>query len=142
LGRHLGEIVQPGDVILLVGNLGAGKTCFTQGIAWGLGVEEYAFSPSFVLVREYKGRLTMFHIDFYRLEQEEEVASLGLDDYLFGQGVCVVEWADRVPNALTPEHLLVKIGYLSETERTLDFKATGERYREVLQHLKSRVQPS
>src|SRR4030043_1317588 len=75
LGKLLGELAQSGDVFLLTGNLGSGKTCLTQGIAWGLGVKEYAFSPSFVIMREYHGRFTIYHIDFYRLDRLEEIAN-------------------------------------------------------------------
>ena len=90
LGRELGRLAQSGDVILLVGNLGAGKTCLTQGIAWGLNVDGYARSPSFVVVNEYQGRLLIYHIDLYRLDNTAEIADIGLDDYLYGQGLCVV----------------------------------------------------
>src|SRR3972149_1751996 len=91
IGMRLGGLAVSGDVILLTGELGTGKTCLTQGIAWGLGIEDYASSPSFVLVREYRGRLPLYHVDFYRLERLEEIAGLGLDDYLYGNGVCVIE---------------------------------------------------
>ncbi|HAZ31476.1 MAG TPA: tRNA (adenosine(37)-N6)-threonylcarbamoyltransferase complex ATPase subunit type 1 TsaE, partial [Dehalococcoidia bacterium] len=82
IGADIGERARIGDLILLVGNLGAGKTCLTQGIAWGLGVPDYTSSPSFVLVREYQGRLNLYHIDFYRLDDIREVAELGMSDYL------------------------------------------------------------
>src|SRR5690349_17851059 len=93
IGWRLGELAQAGDVFLLTGDLGAGKTCLTQGIAYGLGSKEYAASPSFVIMRELKGRLTLYHMDLYRLDRIEEIVDLGLDDYLYGKGVCVVEWA-------------------------------------------------
>ena len=138
-GRRIGELAQPGDVYLLVGNLGAGKTCLTQGIAWGLGIKEYTLSPSFVLVRELKGRLPLYHIDLFRLDNIEEVADLGLDEYLCGQGVSVVEWAEKGLSVLPPEHMLIEIDYLSENERALHFKPSGERYEERLAQLKSRL---
>ncbi|MEW6034801.1 MAG: tRNA (adenosine(37)-N6)-threonylcarbamoyltransferase complex ATPase subunit type 1 TsaE [Chloroflexota bacterium] len=140
LGVALGKAAQPGDVFLLTGELGTGKTCLTQGIAWGLEVKEYAFSPSFVLVREYRGRLTLYHMDFYRLERVEEIADLGLDDYFYGKGVCVVEWADRALSTLPPEHLLVDIRHLSETERTLTLTPKGQRAREILRSLRSEME--
>ena len=136
IGQKLGKLARPGDVILLVGNLGAGKTCLTQGIAWGLDVSGYARSPSFVLMNEYKGRLPMYHIDLYRLENTAEIADLGLDDYLYGQGLCVVEWADRAPDLLTPQHLMIKISLLGENERRLELTAHGERYKEILADFK------
>lgn len=135
-GTHLGKIAQPGDVILLVGKLGAGKTCLTQGIAWGLGIDEYAVSPSFVLVRELHGRLPLYHVDFYRLENLEEIADLGLDEYFYGQGISVVEWAEKALDLLPPENLLIEMEYVSDNERRLKIKASGKRYHEMMAQLK------
>jgi len=135
-GARLGELAQPGDILLLVGELGAGKTCLTQGIARGLGIREYATSPSFVVVRELYGRLPLYHMDFYRLENLEEIADLGPDDYFYGQGVSVVEWADKGLSLLPPEHLLVEMSYVSDTGRRLKLKARGKRYRELVAELK------
>jgi tRNA threonylcarbamoyladenosine biosynthesis protein TsaE len=136
LGKRLGEITQPGDVILLVGKLGAGKTCLTQGIAWGLGIDDYAASPSFVLVRELYGRLPLYHMDFYRLENLEEIAELGLDEYLYGNGVSVVEWAEKAMSLLPPENLLIEMEYVAESERRLKIKPAGKRHREMAAQLK------
>ena len=141
LGVHIGKLAQPGDIILLVGSLGTGKTCLTQGIAWGLGVEEYALSPSFVIVRELHGRLPLYHIDLYRLDHVEEIAELGLDEYLYGNSVCVVEWAEKGLSELPPEHLLIRMVYLSDTDRSLEFKPCGKRYSDKLtklEHLSER----
>jgi tRNA threonylcarbamoyladenosine biosynthesis protein TsaE len=135
-GTRLGELANPGDVILLVGKLGAGKTCLTQGIAWGLGIKEYAASPSFVLVRELKGRLPLYHLDFYRLENLAEIAELGLDEYFYGQGVSVVEWAEKALSLLPPENLLIEMEYIAETGRRLKLKPSGKRYREMVARLK------
>lgn len=135
LGARLGRLARPGDVLLLVGELGAGKTCLTQGIARGLGVRENASSPSFVIMKEYHGRLALYHIDLYRLERLQEVADLGLDDYLCGSGVCVVEWADRAPEQLPAEHLLVRMQYVSERERSIHIEARGPRYVGLLSQL-------
>jgi len=135
-GARLGELAQPGDTILLVGGLGAGKTCLTQGIAWGLNIKEYAASPSFVVVRELYGRLPLYHIDFYRLDNLEEIAELGLDDYLYGNGVCVVEWAEKGLSLLPLEHLLIEMSYVSDAERSLKLKPSGKRYRNLVAQLK------
>ena len=135
-GIHIGELCLPGDVFLLVGSLGTGKTCLTQGIAWGLGIKEYAASPSFVVVRELYGRLPLYHIDLYRLDRIEEIADLGLDDYLYGNGVCVVEWAEKGLSVLPREYLLIQISYVSDNERKLQLKPNGKRYLEILTHLK------
>ena len=117
LGRRIGELALPGDVFLLVGDLGTGKTCLTQGIAWGLGIKEYALSPTFVIMRELYGRLPLYHIDLYRLDRIEESLDLGLDDYLYGRGICVVEWAGKALSILPTEHLLIEISYLADTDR-------------------------
>jgi tRNA threonylcarbamoyladenosine biosynthesis protein TsaE len=139
LGIRLGQMSQAGDVFLLTGNLGSGKTCLTQGIAWGLGVKEYALSPSFVLIREYAGRLPLYHIDFYRLDSIEEIADLGLDEYLYGRGVCVVEWADKGMVLMPKEHLLISLSYLSETERYISFEPKGHRYLKLLKSLATEI---
>jgi tRNA threonylcarbamoyladenosine biosynthesis protein TsaE len=136
VGVCLGQLAQPGDIYLLSGNLGAGKTCLTQGIAWGLGSQEYALSPTFVLMRELKGRLPLYHIDLYRLDHIEEIADLGLDDYLYGQGLCVIEWAEKGFSVLPARHLLVKIDYLSDTERCFEFVPHARRYEKLLNELK------
>jgi len=135
LGNRLGKLAQVGDVFLLVGGLGTGKTCLTQGIAWGLGIEGYATSPSFVVINQYQGRLPLYHIDLYRLDQLEEVIELGLDDYLYSRGVCVVEWAEKALDVLPEEHLLVEMSFLSDTSRNLVLKPVGERYVELLSRL-------
>ncbi len=136
LGFRIGELALPGDIFLLVGNLGAGKTCLTQGIAWGLNIKEYAISPSFVIVRELQGRLPLYHIDLYRLDHIEEIAELGLDDYLYGNGVCVVEWAEKGLDILPTKHLLIQISYLSDNERSFQLKPNGKRYLEITTQLK------
>jgi|YNPNPStandDraft_1061719.scaffolds.fasta_scaffold103810_2 tRNA threonylcarbamoyladenosine biosynthesis protein TsaE len=128
LGKLIGGLAQQGDVFLLIGDLGAGKTCLTQGIAWGLGISEYAMSPSFVIVREYQGRLPLYHADLYRLENIDEIANLGLDEYLYGMGVTVVEWADRAIKLLPRDNLTVVMEYVSETERAIGIAANGRRY--------------
>ena len=135
LGVRIGELALPGDTFLLIGSLGAGKTCLTQGIAWGLEIKEYATSPSFVVVRELYGRLPLYHIDLYRLEHIAEITELGLDDYLYGNSVCVVEWAEKGLSLLPIEHLLIQISYLSDNERSFQFKPNGKRYREILAQL-------
>jgi len=101
-GEMAGELGR-GDVVALVGELGAGKTCFIQGLCAGLGVEERVTSPSFVLLHEYSGRLPIYHFDAYRLDDADQFWDLGAPDYLDGDGICLVEWADRVRSML-PDH--------------------------------------
>ena len=136
LGVRIGELALLGDVFFLVGELGTGKTCLTQGIAWGLGIKEYALSPSFVIMRELYGRLPLYHIDLYRLDRIEESMELGLDDYLYGRGVCVVEWAEKALSILPQKHLLIKIGYLSDTGRSFKMEPSGQRYQEIVTQLR------
>lgn len=135
LGMRIGELALPGDVFLLVGELGAGKTCLTQGIAWGLGIKEYALSPSFVIMRELYGRLPLYHVDLYRLDRIEESMELGLDDYLYGRGVCVVEWAEKALSILPKKYLLIKISHLSDTGRSFQMEPSGQRYFEIVAQL-------
>ena len=141
IGRLLGTHAIAGDVFLLVGGLGAGKTCLTQGILWGLGVNEYARSPTFVLVSQYRGRLMLYHIDLYRVDAIGEIADLGLDEYLFGEGVCVVEWAEKAPSVFPEHNLTVQIEYpeetWEETTRRLTLTAAGSGYVEMMRAVRS-----
>ncbi len=135
-GKRCGEIAKPGDIFLLTGELGAGKTCFTQGIAFGLGIKEYALSPTFVIMRQLKGRLPLYHIDLYRLDRLEETADLGLDDYLYGDGVSVVEWAEKALSLMPPDHLLIQIEYIDGSGRLFKMTPEGKRYQEMVLDLK------
>ena len=135
LGQKLGEMAKEDDVLLLAGELGAGKTCLVQGLARGLGIREYTLSPSFVILRTYQGRLTLYHLDFYRLE-EKEVLDLGLEDYLSAGGITVVEWAERGRQLWPQEYLLISLGFVSESQRRLRFEPHGRKYEERIEALK------
>jgi tRNA threonylcarbamoyladenosine biosynthesis protein TsaE len=135
LGEVIGRLACTGDIILLTGPLGAGKTCLTQGIARGLGIRESTPSPTFMLAREYHGRLPLYHVDLYRLEFEE-ISDLGLDEYLFGEGIAVVEWAEKDPEIMAGEHLLVELAYAGESERRLRFYPHGGRYSRLIDELR------
>jgi tRNA threonylcarbamoyladenosine biosynthesis protein TsaE len=139
LGRYLGELACEGDVFLLSGNLGSGKTSLTQGIAWGLDVKEYAFSPSFLLIREYHGRLPLYHIDLYRLEHIKEIENLYLEEYLNSKGLCVIEWAEKGMDLLPQENLHITLDYLSLTDRTLNLKPSGKRYLRLIKSLEPKL---
>lgn len=141
LGSHLGELAQQGDIFLLIGELGTGKTCLVQGIGKGLGIKEYPFSPSFVIIREYQGNLPLYHIDFYRLNHVAEINDLGLEEYLYGHGVCVVEWAEKGSSALPEKNLVISLNYVadSETERSIYLEPKGERYLKLMEKLRSRL---
>ncbi len=138
LGSYLGELAQENDIFLLTGDLGTGKTCLVQGIARGLDIKEYAFSPSFVLVREYHGRLPLYHIDLYRLDHIAEIADLGLADYLCNNGVCVVEWAEKGLEVWPQNNLLIELNYVAdcETQRIIRFKPESQRHSELTKELK------
>ena len=138
LGRALGELARAGDVILLEGELGAGKTAFTQGIGLGLGVTATINSPTFTILKEYEGRLPLYHFDLYRLDEPDELYELGFEDYFTGDGVCVVEWAERGEFKDDEEPvwdgawLRVALNITGEDERTLTCSADGAREQELL----------
>ena len=138
LGESLGSLASAGDVFLLSGSLGAGKTCLTQGIARGLGVTGPTPSPTFVLIRQSAGRLPLYHIDLYRLDDLNEIAGLGLEEYLYGGGVCVIEWAEKAPGLLPPDHLWIEIEYAGEQERRFTLRPSGARYRELTAGIKKK----
>lgn len=132
LGRQLAMLLQAGDVVLLQGELGAGKTCFAQGIGAGLRVVEAVKSSSFVLVNEYSGRLHVYHADLFRLEDPQQVSELGLEENA-RDGLLLVEWPDRAPQELPPEHLLARFETTGAKSRVITFEASGERYQEILE---------
>ena len=141
-GARLGELLQGGDVICLAGELGSGKTCLAQGIGRGLGIEGPITSPSFTLINEYRqeqARLSFYHIDLYRLGEAKEALALGLEEYFYGEGVCVVEWADRAREVLPAEYLWIELRYIVETKRGLLMKAVEKRYEDLLREFKRRA---
>jgi tRNA threonylcarbamoyladenosine biosynthesis protein TsaE len=109
LARKLAPILSSGDVINLSGDLGAGKTVFTKGLAVGLGIDEPVTSPTFTLIKEYEGRLPLYHFDVYRLASPEEMEELGFDEYFYGDGVSVVEWGDKIEELLPDVRLDIKM---------------------------------
>ncbi len=139
LGSAIGERLQPGDVVLLFGPFGAGKTHLAKGIAASLGVDAAEVnSPSFVLINQYQadrahGRMPIFHVDLYRLERPEELQSVGLEDALAPEGLAIVEWAERAGDSLPAEHLAVFIELEGEHERRFRIEPRGKRYSEVLE---------
>jgi tRNA threonylcarbamoyladenosine biosynthesis protein TsaE len=145
VGSRLGEMLQAGDVILLEGVLGSGKTLLTQGIAQGLGINDYITSPSFTLINEYRprdcgGRLPLYHIDLYRLtDATKEAVDMGVEEYLCGDGVSVIEWAERAPEILPPENLLIRLSMVSEFKRGVYMIPHGARYVELLREFKRRA---
>jgi tRNA threonylcarbamoyladenosine biosynthesis protein TsaE len=142
-GRRLGALLFPGAVVALVGPLGAGKTHLVRAVAAGLGVADrrVVTSPTFVLVQEYDARLPIYHFDAYRLRGSGEFSDLGAHEYLEGDGVCLVEWADRVPECLPADHLRLTLEIVGPTARRLSAAATGPRHEALLRQLSQPAAP-
>jgi tRNA threonylcarbamoyladenosine biosynthesis protein TsaE len=134
LGRQLGRLLFPGAVVALVGPLGAGKTHLTRAVAEGLDTPDsrVVTSPTFVLIQEYPGRLPIYHFDAYRLAGAAPFADLGVQEYLEGDGVCLIEWADRVEPCLPDEHLRITLRIQGESAREAKIEAKGECYEHLL----------
>lgn len=126
-GRRLAEQLRPGDVLLFYGNLGAGKSEMTRGIAEGLGVSGPVTSPSFTILNVYDdGRVPLYHFDWYRLESAEELYEMGMDEYLGGDGVAVVEWPTQCPEAIPDTHLAVTLKPVGESDREITLTPMGD----------------
>jgi tRNA threonylcarbamoyladenosine biosynthesis protein TsaE len=140
IGMRLGAVLQPGDVICLQGDLGAGKTTFVQGIAQGWGSLDSVSSPTFILVNMYRRRdeACLFHMDAYRLDSTPEAEELDLDAML-SQGPLLIEWPERMNGLVPPEHLWVYLEHIAEEEREMKFRASGSRYDELLQVVRKAV---
>ena len=121
LGEELGKTLKPGDVIALIGDLGTGKTCLTQGIARGVGIAqgEVVSSPSYILINEYNGKIPIYHIDLYRLETLTEIADLGLGEYVESDGICIIEWAERMADGLPDTCIRIYISWEDENTRSI-----------------------
>ena len=134
IGRTIARNLKKGDIICLFGELGSGKTVLTKGIAWGLRIKSrMIISPSFVLIRQYNGpRLPLYHFDLYRLKEQKDILSLGYEEYLYDEGVTVIEWADRLKSLIPNEYLKIELLLRANTQRLLKFSGIGERYKELL----------
>ncbi|MEX0767505.1 MAG: tRNA (adenosine(37)-N6)-threonylcarbamoyltransferase complex ATPase subunit type 1 TsaE [Microthrixaceae bacterium] len=129
LAAAIAELARPCDLVLLVGDLGAGKTAFSQGFGRGLGVDDQITSPTFALVQSYTGRLDLYHLDVYRLEHMNEALDLGLSEILDDDAVTVIEWGDRITQALPRDYLEVTISFGSEEQdRLFEFRPVGSRW--------------
>jgi tRNA threonylcarbamoyladenosine biosynthesis protein TsaE len=138
-GHHLGRHLFAGAVVALIGPLGAGKTHLVRAIAEGLEIADsrVVSSPTFVLIQEYDARLPIYHFDAYRLPGAAEFEDLGVQEYFVGSGVCLVEWADRVPQSMPAERLEARLTIVGETARRLELVAHGARYEQLLDVLAS-----
>lgn len=137
-GIKLGSLLKPGDVVCLIGDLGAGKTTLTKSIGLGLEVDDYITSPTFVLINEYNGRIPVYHFDVYRLENAHELYDLGFDEYFYGNGVSIIEWADKIEKLLPEERIVldIKMGKNLD-ERIINITIYGDRYKDIMKELKN-----
>jgi tRNA threonylcarbamoyladenosine biosynthesis protein TsaE len=141
IGKKLGSICEPGDVICLAGDLGAGKTTIARAIAAGSGVDEseYVTSPTFAIMHQYRGRIPIYHMDFYRLGSSAEVAELGLEDYFYGDGLTLVEWFERASDILPESVLVIHLNYMDETSREISFHSKSAGWQKRIGDLKNRL---
>lgn len=135
IGKQLGSILESGDVITLSGELGAGKTWLTKGIALGLGIDDKdtVISPSFTIINEYQARLAIFHMDFYRLAASDDI-ELGLEEYIYGSGITIIEWPERMADVL-PENRLSVTLIVEDDKRHIVFEPKGNKWMERLEKL-------
>ena len=142
IGERLGHLLRPGDVICLQGELGSGKTCLTQGIGLGLGVSGTISSPSFVFIKEYEPAdegPRLYHVDLFRIEEYSRALALGLEDYLYADGVTVIEWAERAAEIMPDERIWIRLAHLDYGKRSLLFEASGKRHMGILRSLKEEL---
>lgn len=131
LGKALACLLRPGDVVLLDGELGAGKTCFAQGVAHGLGIAQQVTSPTFTLMREYKGIMPLYHLDLYRLDGPADLRGIGVEEYLDSEGVLLVEWGDRAREFFGEERLEIAFFFgAGEDDRSVVFTPRGASWRQ------------
>ena len=123
IGEEIGKQLRQGDLVALIGDLGTGKTCLTQGIARGVGVypNQIVNSPSYTLINEYAGKIPIYHVDLYRLQNHDELLDLGLDEYMEGNGICIIEWAEKL-GSLKISHTKIQITWLSEMTREIEIQ--------------------
>lgn len=133
LGKCLGELLQPNMLLTLSGDLGAGKTTFTKGIGLGLGITKVINSPTFTILKQYQGRLNLSHFDAYRLEGQDD--DLGFEEIFDSEDVCIVEWANFIEDILPNERLEIVISKIDENAREFRFKATGNKYQQIVEAL-------
>lgn len=140
LGRKIGALLRPGDVVALTGSLGSGKTTLVKGLASGLGIRDprEVRSASFLLIAEYKARIPIYHFDAYRLKGASQMYELGCDEIFWGDGVSVVEWADRVEECLPEDYLGIRMTIEGTTARRIEVSSHGRKYDEIVEGLMGR----
>ncbi len=136
IGKAVAKNLKKGDIVCLLGDLGSGKTVLTKGIASALGVDKQeVISPTFVLIRQYAGKIPIYHFDLYRLDNPEDILNLGYEEYLFDEGISVIEWADKLGRLMPREFLKIEMRVTGEEERQLNISAQGARYNKLLEKI-------
>ena len=135
LGKKIGRGLKPGDIVCIDGDLGSGKTHLTKGIALGLDIDEHITSPTFNIVNEYEGRIKLYHFDVYRVNDPDEIAAIGFDEYIFSDAVSVIEWSDYIKELIPEDHIQINIANESETRRNINIQFFGKRYNNIKEAL-------
>ena len=135
LANKLSQLLLPGDFISLFGELGAGKTRFASGVAKGLGVDpsKPITSPTYTLLNIYQGRIPLYHFDLYRLSGDDDIADLGFSEYFYGNGICLVEWAERLNDELPQSRLEIRLSYVDDDSRDIELISTSSRFNRLLE---------
>ena len=137
LGEKTGRFLKEGDVVALIGNLGVGKTVIANGLCAGLGVnEDYITSPTYTIINQYDGKIPVYHIDLYRLNDSKELYNLGWDEYIYGNGACIIEWADKAGERLPEEYLMVNIEVIGQEKRKITLQEKGTSYKSLLERVR------
>ena len=132
IGFKLGKLLKPGSIVCLIGDLGAGKTTMTQSLAEALEVDDYITSPTFTIVNEYEGKMPLYHFDVYRIGCSEEMYDIGFDEYINGEGVCIIEWANIIEDILPDDYLKIELKYMGREMTLIPY---GEEYEKIVEEL-------
>ncbi|WKV09815.1 tRNA (adenosine(37)-N6)-threonylcarbamoyltransferase complex ATPase subunit type 1 TsaE [Thermoanaerobacterium sp. CMT5567-10] len=137
IGFKLGNLLKRGSIVLISGELGVGKTVLTKGIAKGMGIDDYVTSPTFMIVNEHLGDIPLYHFDVYRIEDYTELYDIGYEEYFYGDGVCVIEWPEKIKPLIPKENIFIRMN-MGDTfdERTIEIESHGEKYDEVVKEMK------
>ena len=135
LGEEIGKLTNKGDILALYGELGSGKTCLIQGISYGLKVKDYVTSPSFTIINEYHGKIPIYHFDLFRLNNIEDIFELGYEEYFYGAGLTVIEWAEKIETLLPKNYFRININFKNYYERIISFIPYGNRFKILLEEL-------
>ncbi|MEJ8552694.1 tRNA (adenosine(37)-N6)-threonylcarbamoyltransferase complex ATPase subunit type 1 TsaE [Tepidibacter sp. Z1-5] len=134
IGYRLGQLLNKGDVVCLIGDLGAGKTTITKSIAKALEVDDYITSPTFTIVNEYDGKYPLYHFDVYRISSSEDMYEIGFEEYLYGDGICIIEWANLIEDILPDEYINIELNY-KEEGREMILTPHGKHYENIVKEI-------